>query len=182
MSTETNAPLSALAGRADGPTADQIWAALAPGERQDALTQYLAGDRSGRESLVAVVATLPSLRAFRKVTIAQFTDGKLIELVARAGKLPPGLTHDFLLALHLRGRSPMLESFLDLLGIPHTGGVIADGASIPAAVQANRLATAASTLVERYPRRAVSIYLLTLLAMDPGSWAGLRHVVPDVGE
>lgn len=178
MSVESNAPeLAALARRLEGPTVGDIWSALSPMERQESLKHYLAGDQSNRGSLNAVAATLPALRAFRKQTIKQMPDSRLIEIVARASHLTPGILHDVLLALHLTGRTDMLKTFLDLLGIPHSGGVINDGASAATAVQGDRLPVSVTKLLSQYPPRDVWIYLLTLMAMDPGSWGALRPVV-----
>jgi hypothetical protein len=171
--------LAALARRKDGPTVGDIWSALSPIERQESLKSYLAGDKANRESLNAVAATLPALRTFRTQTIRQMTDSRLIEIVARATHLTPGILHDVLLALHLTGRTAMLESFLDLLGIQHSGGVINDGASVTAAVQGDRLPASVTRLLDQYPPRQVWIYLLTLMAMDPDSWGGLRPVVAE---
>lgn len=185
MSVESNASgqlLAELARRQDGPTVDQIWLALSPDERQEALRCYLAGDKSSRASLLAVAATLPALRAFRKQTIQQLPDGRLVEIVAKSTRLAPGIIHDVLLALHLTGRNPMLISFLDLLGIAHSGGVISDGASVATAVQGDRLSTAVTKLLAMYPARQVQIYLLALIAMDPGSWGALRPVVVAQGD
>ncbi|MEO8029416.1 MAG: hypothetical protein ABI765_01140 [Gemmatimonadota bacterium] len=166
-----------LARRPDGPTVDQIWAALLPGERQQALQQYLASDKPNRQMLDAAAATLPALRTFRKQTIQQMPDGKLVDVVAKATRLPAGILPDLLLAMHVKGRTAMLESFLDTLGVPHEHGVITDADAVGQAVQGERLSNAAARLGEQYPARDVQIYLLTLLAMDPNSWGGLRAVV-----
>jgi hypothetical protein len=182
LPVESNASLPSLADlarRPDGPTVDQIWAVLSPSERQEALKYYLASDKSNRESLLAVAATLPALRAFRKVTIKQMPDGRLIEIVSKATRLTPGILHDVVLALHLNGRPSMLVSFLDLLGIPHSDGVIREGASVANAVQGDRLSTSVASLVTQYPPRDVMIYLLTLMAMDADSWGGLRPLVAE---
>jgi len=178
LASEPNSPdLATLAGRAEGPKVDQIWAALSSSERHEALNAYLASDKSNRASLLAVAATLPALRAFRKQTIQQMPDGRIVEIIARANRLTPGILHDLLLSLHLTGRKAMLQSFLDLLGIPHTDGVIQDGTSVASAARGDRLAAAVSRLREQYPARDVSLYLLTLLAMDAESWGGVRAVL-----
>jgi hypothetical protein len=176
-SNVSGSPLADLARRQDGPTVDQIWVALSPGERQESLKAYLASDKSNRAALLAVAATLPALRAFRKQTIQQMPDSRLIEIVAKATRLTPGILHDLLLSLHLTGRRAMLQSFLDLLGIPHTDGIIQDGTSVAAAAQGDRLVGAVARLRDQYPPRDISTYLLTLIAMDPDSWGALRPVV-----
>jgi hypothetical protein len=177
LSDASGSSLADLARRQDGPTVDQIWSALSPGERQEALECYLRGDKASRAALIAVAATLPALRAFRKQTIQQLADGRLIEIVAKSTRLAPGIVHDVLLALHLTGRSDMLSSFLDLLGIAHSGGVISDAASVATAIQGDRLSTSVTKLLAMYPARQVLIYLLALVAMDPDSWGALRPVV-----
>lgn len=175
MPAELNS-LADLSRRSDGPTVDQIWSALLPIERQDALKFYLATDKANRMSLVAVAASLPALKAFRKQTILQMPDAKVIDIVAKANKLTPGILHDVLLALHLTGRTAMLESFLDLLGIPHAKGVINDSDGVGPALKGEKLSAAVTKLKEKYPLRDVQIYLLTLLAMDSESWGGVRAV------
>ncbi len=185
MPPEPNAPtipLAELARRQDGPTVEQIWQALLPAERQQALQVFLASEKSNRQALIAVAATLPMLHAFRKQTIQQMPDGKLVEIVAKASKFPAGFLPDILLALHLQGRTAMLQSFLDLLGIPHERGVINDADAVSSAVTGERLPAAVTRLREQYPAREVSIYLLTLLAMDPESWGGVRGILAAMKE
>jgi hypothetical protein len=80
-----------------------------------------------------------------------------------------------LIAYHLSTRRPMLEAFLDSLGITHEQGVVAEVALT--APPPAKLASAAGELAKAFPPEEVRLYLLTLAAQDPDVWGGLVQVV-----
>ena len=80
-----------------------------------------------------------------------------------------------LLALHLEQRAPMLEAFLERLGIPQQSGAIDDdhdlqppsGESLVDAIDA----------LDGFARDEVEVYLASLLALDRETWAGLVPIL-----
>jgi hypothetical protein len=85
------------------------------------------------------------------------------------------LARSLLLALHLGQRKPILESFLDALEIPHEGGMIDENFDLEPP-DAARLTGAVEKLRAGFPDDEVEIYLASLLAMDPETWAGLAEL------
>jgi hypothetical protein len=83
-----------------------------------------------------------------------------------------------LVVYHLATRRPMLEAFLDSLGIAHEDGLIAEGAK--AAPDEARLRAAAAALLAAFPPADVRVYLLTLAAQDPETWGPLGPIVREL--
>jgi hypothetical protein len=79
-----------------------------------------------------------------------------------------------LISYHLEHQRPMMAVFLDEQGVAHQQGLIdADELKAP---PEERLQAAADKLAAQYPREDVQLYLSTLLAQDPETWAGLAGV------
>jgi hypothetical protein len=75
----------------------------------------------------------------------------------------------------LSRQRPLLEAFLDHLGIAHQQGLIAeDGAHTPAP---DALQAAVDGLRDRFSAPDVRLYLRTLAAQDPETWGGLAPIV-----
>src|SRR5262249_46773672 len=75
---------------------------------------------------------------------------------------------------HLERQRPMMAAFLDLLGIAHENGLIAEehvAKPDPARVQ-----QAVKDLAAQFPADDVSLYLSTLVSQDPDTWDALIEV------
>jgi hypothetical protein len=83
-----------------------------------------------------------------------------------------------LVIYHLATRRPMLEAFLDRLGVAHANGLIAEGAK--AAPDEARLREAAVALLGAFPPADVRVYLLTLATQDPETWGPLGPIVREL--
>jgi hypothetical protein len=77
-----------------------------------------------------------------------------------------------LIAYHLAAERPMMGAFLDALGLKHEAGLISEEDVSPQ--DAAKLAAAARTIAEAFPKNAVALYLNTLLTQDPDTWADLE--------
>lgn len=171
--------LQELAASPAGITLPALWRALEPAEREQAL-QSLVDDKESRQYLVQYVRSLPRFKAFRPQAVAKLTDKELISAIASSTSLTQDMIRSALIGLHLPGRATMLGAFMDSLGIAHEGGLISDTASVSLPGK-DKLGAAVTALAKEYPPRDVTIYLLSLLAMDPETWAPLGPVVPSAG-
>jgi hypothetical protein len=158
-------------------TLPRLWRALAPSDREVSL-RSLADDEGSRPQLIRLAMSLPRFRAFRPKAVARLTDTELVSAIASSTQLPPDLVQTALIAMHLPARAPMLGAFLEALGIPHEGGLITDGTTVELPKEPDRMTAAIARLAGEFPRREVTIYLLSLVAMDPITWKPLAAVLP----
>ncbi len=155
-----------------GPAA--VWRALeVPVRELAARSMWTSDDEDVR--LEASMALSQQLR-FRPQFVARLPLAKRVGYLARQVRPDDVLAGSLLLALHLGDRRPMLATFLDALEIPHEDGVIDEDHDL-APPEDGPLATAVAALDERFPAGAVDIYLATLFALDPETWAPLRPVL-----
>ena len=166
-----------LAKSSEEITLPRLWRALTPSEREAAL-QSLTDDQETRPQLIQFAMSLPRFRAFRPKAVARLTDAELVSAVASSTQLSPEFVRTALVAMHLPGRAPMLGAFLEALGIPHEGGLITEGSTVAVPEGSDRMEGAIATLAKEFPRREVTIYLLSLVAMDPVTWKPLAAVLP----
>jgi hypothetical protein len=170
------AALQDLAKSPDGVTLTALWRALEPAEREEAL-RTLVEDKESRPHLLQFVSSLPRFRAFRPQAIKKLTDKELVSAIAASTQLSQDMIRSALISLHLPARAGMLGAFMDALGIPHEDGLIKEGVTV-ALPPAARLEAAITQLAKEYPPREVTIYLVSLLAMDPETWGALASVLP----
>jgi hypothetical protein len=83
-----------------------------------------------------------------------------------------------LVVYHLTAKRPMLEAFLDALGIAHEDGLIAEGAKD--APEPAALREAAAALRAAFPPSDVRVYFLTLAAQDPATWGALQPLAGEL--
>ena len=157
-------------------TPARLWRSLDAEERMlaaRALFTHAWGDPSARrEGEMAIARAL----RFREEAVRKLPVDKRAGYLAKAVQPVDSLAGSLLLALHLEERRGLLSAFLDALGIPHEGGMIAEDHTLtPPGTDA--LARATEALDARFPSREVDVYLASLLALDPGSWDGLADVL-----
>ena len=121
------------------------------------------------------IALAQALR-FREEAVRKLPVDKRAGYLATAVRPGDSLAGSLLLALHVENRRPMLTAFLDALGIPHADGLI-DAGQEPAPPSADALSAAADALRTQFPPAEVEVYLATLYAIDPETWAGLKDQV-----
>lgn len=170
------AALQDIAKSPDGVTLTALWRALEPAEREEAL-QTLVEDKESRPHLLQFVSTLPRFRAFRPQAIKKLTDRELVSAIASSTQLTQDMIRSGLISFHLPKRAGMLGAFMDALAIPHEGGLITEGTTIKLPAS-DKLEAAIIKLAKEYPPREVTIYLVSLLAMDPETWGTLARVLP----
>jgi len=154
----------------------RLWAALDPADREEAARcLYRPGGEqvaARREADRAIAAALN----FREVAVRKLPAERRIGYLLRAVHADDALASTLLTTLHLEERVPLLEAFLDHLGIPQSDGLIDEDHEVEPP-SAERLRGAVAHLREGFPAERVELYLASLLAMDPETWGALADVV-----
>jgi hypothetical protein len=156
-------------------TPARLWAELDDDTRRLAARSLYRGeweDPMGRREADLAIAEV--LR-FREVAVRKLSADRRVDYLLRAVRPDDSLARSLLLALHLGQRKPILESFLDALEIPHEGGMIDENFDLEPP-DAARLTGAVEKLRAGFPDDEVEIYLASLLAMDPETWASLAEL------
>ncbi|MEO8228000.1 MAG: hypothetical protein ABI637_11225 [Gemmatimonadota bacterium] len=173
--TQPPASSPALASLAADPPqirAATLWAAIPPDDRRRAIALAVTGDRQLRSVLIAAIRKTPRYKSFRADSFNGWSADQIGGAVQAPGVLPQEGIEAGLIALHLGDRSAMLAAFLDSLGIAHDNGTIRDTPD-PLSLSDADLARAADDLAARYPADQVTVYMMTLMVVDPGLWGGL---------
>ena len=74
----------------------------------------------------------------------------------------------------LKKHTQMLKDFLDALGITHNEGVVDD---LPETIDDAKLKNAVETLLSKYPKEEVAIYLNAFYSMNEVSWFNLKSIL-----
>ena len=157
-----------------GPT--QLWAALPVETRQSAARALYAHDWGNaptrREADFAIMQGMH----FRETAVRQLPVDRRAGYLARSIRPTDSLASSMLLALHLESRRPMLATFMDALGIPHTDGLIADDHETKAP-KAAALEKAVGALRAKFDAADVDLYLACLVVLDRETWGGLAALI-----
>jgi hypothetical protein len=155
---------AAARGRTGMLTYLEIWRSLTAAERAQACAAFLsATDEMSRQVRPAVLLALAKALRFREKFLKTQPVAKQAEwLAARAGGPAFRAHHDgFLRAWLVQEHAAMIERFLDVQGIPHTGCML-EGE--PATPDADSLAKGIAAIREPWGDRCSALYLAFLLA------------------
>ena len=158
-------------------TAAQIWREMTADQRLAAAGALWSDSDSAPQQAEAVQALARQLR-FRPQSVLKLAPEKRARHLAALRTVPESLASRALVVHHLTTKRPMLEAFLDGLGIAHENGLIAEGAKD--APGESKLREAAAVLLAAFPAADVRIYLFTLAAQDPATWGPLGQIVVDL--
>jgi hypothetical protein len=152
-----------------------LWGSLDPSIREQAARSVYSGETVPPTGRAEADAAIAAAIRFRPNAVRRLPVERRIGYLLKAVRVDDGLASTLLLALHLDRRVELLETFLARLGIPNEGGLIDDAYELtppePAA-----LAPAVAELRERFAADEVELYLASLRAIDPETWAGLAEV------
>ena len=158
-------------------TPAHIWREMTPEQRLTAAGALWSDADSVPQQAEAVQAIARQLR-FRPQSVLKLAPEKRARHLAALRTVSESLASRALVVYHLTSRRPMLEAFLDSLGIAHEDGLIAEGDK--AAPDAAKLREAAAALLSAFPPADVRVYLLTLAVQDPATWAPLEPIVSEL--
>ena len=151
----------------------RIWKRLpADGRLAAALAFWREGADAATEAQ-AVDAIARHLK-FRHKSVLALEGDRKARYLASLPAMPEALAARLLVAYHLAEQRPMMEAFLDSLGMAHDHGVLAAEQVKPPG--AGRLKQAARDLLKKFPADAATLYLETLVSQDEDTWGALREL------
>jgi hypothetical protein len=158
-------------------TPAHIWREMTAEQRLAAADALWSDSDSVQQQVEAVQAIAWQLH-FRPQSVLKLAPEKRARHLAALRTVPESLASRALVVYHLVSRRPMLEAFLDRLGIAHENGLITEGAKD--APDEPALREAAAALLAAFPAADVRVYLLTLAAQDPGTWGPLGPIASEL--
>jgi len=150
----------------------RIWRRLPAERRIEAARAFWENDdeASQTEQIEAVLALSRHMK-FRPQSMQSMPIDKRAKYLSQLPAMTDSIAARALVSYHLAHQRPMMAVFLDALGIAHEDGLITAEDLQPPARPA--LAKAAADLTRTHPPQDVALYLSTLYAQDPQTWAGL---------
>lgn len=153
----------------------KLWRRLPLERRIDAANLFWNDEHSADQQMEAIAAIATHMK-FRPRSILTIAPEKRAKYLAQLPTITDAIAARALVNYHLERQRPMMGAFLDLLGITHENGLIADE-SVPKQDGA-KLKQAAADLAANYPADDVALYLDTLVSQDPETWEGLVDLDP----
>jgi hypothetical protein len=148
----------------------KLWRRMPLEQRIDAAGLFWADEQSADQQLEAIGSIATNMK-FRPRSVLSLADDRKARYLAGLPNVPDSVAARALVNYHLARQRPMMGAFLDLLGIAHDNGLIAEE-TIPKPDPA-KLKQAVADLAEKYPAADVALYLATLVSQDPETWEGL---------
>ena len=155
-------------------SANRVWRQL-PNEIRVAVCQIFWAESKGTEKQL-LYASLARAKNLREVFVRKSPIARLVNWTAATVSLPDSIVDDLLKKYLLHEHRAVIISFLDLLDIPHSEGMIE--ASFDYANLTNeRVQEAARSLLASADRTGPELYL-KYLVLQGGPWAGIEEVLP----
>src|SRR3982750_459902 len=151
----------------------KLWRRMPLEQRIDAAGLFWADEQSADQQLEAI-GSIASHMKFRPRSVLSLPEDRKARYLAGLPNVSDSIAARVLVSYHLARQRPMMGAFLDLLGIPHDDGLIAeDTMSKP---DPAKLKQAAADLAAKYPAAEVALYFATLISQDPETWDGLAEL------
>ena len=112
---------------------------------------------------------------FRLKSVLGLAAEKRAKYLATLPNVSDAIAARALVSYHLQRQRPMMGAFLDLLGITHENGLIADDNVVKPDVV--NVTNAAKELATKFPPADVALYLSTLVSQDPETWDALIDII-----
>jgi hypothetical protein len=151
----------------------RLWKILTPERRREAAELFWMDEQGSQQQLEAV-ATIAQRMKFRTKSVIALPVERKAKYLLQLPNVSESIAARALITYHLARQRPMMEAFLDALGIAHEEGLISDD-SMPAP-DAEKLKAAAAELGSKFPPQDVALYFSTLVSQDPDTWGGLARL------
>ena len=171
MATEPFRPSRTYPPKPEVASAGQLWRHVPLQRRLEAARAFWA-DRQAESQHTEAVIEMARLLKFRPQSMYALPIEKKIRHLASLANLSDTVATQVLVTYHLATKRPMMQAFLDALGIAHEDGVIAAPAELKPP-DPKRLQRAVAEIAERFPPGDVHLYLSTLLVQDAEVWGGV---------
>lgn len=155
-------------------SANRVWRQL-PNEIRVAVCQVFWAESKGAEKQF-LFASLAREKKLREVFVRKSPIERLVNWTAATSSLPDPIVDDLLKKYLLHEHRAVIVSFLDLLNIPHSEGMIEENFDF-ATLTDVRVQEAARNLLASADRTGSELYLKYLVLQgDP--WAGIEEILP----
>ena len=149
----------------------KLWKELSV-EKRLAVADAFWRDEQGVDQQVEAIVTLARRLNFRAKSVQALPIERRAKHLAQVSDVSDAVATRALIAYHFLAERPLMAAFLDAVGIAHEDGLItADDIGAPAPAV---LATAVDKVRGMFPADTVSLYLRTLVAIDPDTWGTLE--------
>jgi hypothetical protein len=129
-----------------------------------------------KEEKQLLVAAIAKATKIREITVRRAPTERLVNWTAATLSLPELIANNLLQVYLLHDHLATIVSYLELLGIPHTDGIIEESFDL-AALPKERVQDAARTLLASADRPAAELYL-KYLVVQGGPWSVIEEVLP----
>lgn len=154
-------------------SANRIWRQL-PGEIRVSASKVFWTEPT-KEQKQLLVSTLAKANNVREISLRRAPPARLISLTAATLSLPDQIANNLLQDYLLHEHRATIVSYLELLEIPHSEGMIEEGFDL-ASLSKERVQEAARTLLSSTPRTGAELYL-KYLVVQGGAWSVIEEVL-----
>jgi hypothetical protein len=151
-----------------------VWRQL-PNETRVAVCQVFWAESKGTEKQF-LFASIAKAKKLREVFVRKSPIERLVNWTAATLSLPDPIVDDLLKKYLLHEHRAVVVSFLDLLNIPHSEGMIEENFDY-ATLTDERVQEAARTLLASADRTGSELYL-KYLVLQGGPWVGIEEILP----
>ena len=155
-------------------SASRVWRQL-PNEIRIAVCQNYWAESKGTEKQF-LIASLAKAKNLREVFVRKSPIERLVNWIAATPSLPDPIVDDLLKKYLLHEHRAVIVSFLDLLNIPHSNGMIEENFDY-ATLTNERVQAAARSLLASADRTGSELYL-KYLVLQGEPWTGIEEVLP----
>jgi len=155
-------------------SANRVWRQL-PNEIRVAVCQTFWAESKGAEKQF-LIASLAKANKLRELFVRKSPIERLVNWTAATKSLPDPIVDDLLKKYLLHKHRAVIISFLDLLNVPHSEGMIEENFDY-ASLTNERVQEAARSLLASADRIGSELYL-KYLVLQGGPWAGIEEVLP----
>jgi len=151
----------------------KLWRRM-PLERRIDAAGLFWDDEHSAEQQVEAVSAIASHMKFRPRSVISLAPEKRAKYLAQLPTISDTIAARALVNYHLERQRPMMSAFLDLLGIAHENGLIAEE-NVPKPDPA-KVQQAVKDLGAKFPPDDVLLYVSTLVSQDPETWDALIEI------
>jgi len=155
-------------------SANRVWRQL-PDETRVAACRILWAESTGAEKQL-LFATLAKAKNLREVFVRKSPIERLVNWTAATLSLPDQIVDDLLKRYLLHQHRAVIVSFLELLKIPHSAGMIDQDFDLSTLTN-ERVQESARSLLTSADRAGAELYL-KYLVLQGGPWVGIEEVMP----
>jgi hypothetical protein len=153
---------------------NRVWRQL-PNEIRVAVCQTFWAESKGAERQF-LIASLAKANKLREVFVRKSPIERLVNWTAATKSLPDAIVDELLKKYLLHEHRAVIISFLDLLNVPHSEGMIEENFDY-ASLTNERVQEAARSLLASADHIGSELYL-KYLVLQGGPWAGIEEVLP----